>query len=366
MRILFYFAHPAQYLFLRETIKRLSLSNKNSITIIIKTKDILENLLQKDGFAYINILPKERKKSKLSIAISLLKRNIKLIPILLKIKPDLVIGTDASIAQMGKLLGINRITITEDDYSVIKTLGDLTYPFTKTILCPQVCTVGKWERKKIGYRGYMKLGYLHPNVFKPDNTILNKYNFTNKYVLIRLAKLTAHHDFGIKGINNELLDEIISILSGEGYQVFISSEDNNIDNKYLPYLLKIDPSDIHHILAKASMLISDSQSMSMEAAMLGVPSLRYSSFSGRISVLEELEHKYQLTFGIKIGEESKLISKLKEILQLPDFNEVFKKRQQSMLHDKIDVTAFMVWFIENYPESSEIMKENPDYQNKFK
>jgi len=37
-----------------------------------------------------------------------------------------------------------------------------------------------------------------------------------------------------------------------------------------------------------------------------------------------------------------------------------------MLADKIDVTAFFVWFIENYPDSAKIMKENPDYQYKFK
>jgi len=37
-----------------------------------------------------------------------------------------------------------------------------------------------------------------------------------------------------------------------------------------------------------------------------------------------------------------------------------------MLKDKIDVTAFLVWFIENWPESFNIMKENPDYQYRFK
>ena len=36
-----------------------------------------------------------------------------------------------------------------------------------------------------------------------------------------------------------------------------------------------------------------------------------------------------------------------------------------MLHEKIDVTAFYVWFIENYPQSAKIMKENPDYQLRF-
>ena len=33
---------------------------------------------------------------------------------------------------------------------------------------------------------------------------------------------------------------------------------------------------------------------------------------------------------------------------------------------KIDVTAFMVWFVENYPDSVKIMRENSDYQLRFK
>lgn len=37
-----------------------------------------------------------------------------------------------------------------------------------------------------------------------------------------------------------------------------------------------------------------------------------------------------------------------------------------MLSDKIDVTAFMVWFIETYPESKRIMEVNPGYQKRFK
>ncbi len=37
-----------------------------------------------------------------------------------------------------------------------------------------------------------------------------------------------------------------------------------------------------------------------------------------------------------------------------------------MLEDKIDVSAFMTWFIENHPESADIMKNNPDYQFRFR
>ena len=37
-----------------------------------------------------------------------------------------------------------------------------------------------------------------------------------------------------------------------------------------------------------------------------------------------------------------------------------------MLKEKIDVTDFMIWFIENYPKSVQTMKVNPDYQYKFR
>jgi uncharacterized protein len=365
MKFLFYFGHPAQYLFSRETIKRLMTNDEHQIIILIKTKDVLENLLKNDGLAYLNVLPHERGKSKFLIALSLLKRNLKIFPILIKYRPDLLVGTDASIAQLGWLLNINRITITEDDYDVIKSLGDLTYPFTQTILCPQVCDVGKWVEKKTGYNGYMKLGYLHPKVFTGDPLIQSKYKFSEKYIIIRLAKLTAHHDFGTKGINAKLLDDLIFIIEQNGFQVLLSFEGEE-GIKYQKYLLKISASDMHNVLANASILICDSQSMSVEASMLGVPSLRYSSFSGRISVLEELEHKYHLTYGIPAGNEKLLISKLEELLSLNNLYEDFQLRRFKMLQDKINVTDFLVWFIENYPESKKIMKENPNFENNFK
>ena len=46
-----------------------------------------------DGMEYENILTKERGGSKISIIFSLLKRNLLLLPIILKFKPDLLIGT---------------------------------------------------------------------------------------------------------------------------------------------------------------------------------------------------------------------------------------------------------------------------------
>ena len=257
------------------------------------------------------------------------------------------------------------ITTLEDDVDVIYNLARLTYPFTKSIVVPAPCRVGKWEKKKIPYYGYMKLAYLHPNRFSADRSVIESYGISHNYILIRLAKLAAHHDVGIKGLSIELVQKIIDSAQTNGYAVYISSE-SQLPESLSSYSLSIKRADIHHVLAYASLLISDSQSMSVEAAMLGTPSIRFSDFVGRISVLEELEHQYELTFGIKTADPETLQKKVDELLTLPDIRAEFQRRRERMLADKIDVTAFLTWFIENYPESHQIIKDNPDYQLRFR
>jgi predicted glycosyltransferase len=147
--------------------------------------------------------------------------------------------------------------------------------------------------------------------------------------------------------------------------VYISAEEK-LPKKYIKYILNARLEDIHHIIYFSKIFIGDSQSMAVESAMLGVPSIRFNSFAGKVSILEELEHKYKLTFGIPSSETDCLYSKIQELLEMKDLQKRFQQRRKKMLSEKINVNAFMIWFIENYPNSKKIMKENPDYQYKFK
>ena len=363
-RILIYIGHPAQYHFIKHTIRNLR-KDGNEVRILIKTKDILEQLLQEDVLTYRNIQESVRKNTKWGILSASLKRTWAVYKEAKRFKADILTGTDSSIAQAAWLLRKPAITTLEDDVEIIMNLARLTYPFTSTILVPTACRVGKWEKKKIGYAGYMKLAYLHPNYFEPDRAVVEKYGIKGKYILLRLAKLSAHHDAGIKGLNKVLVDKIISIAEENGYQIFISSE-TDVDEQLRKYQLQIKHTDIHHVMAFASLLISDSQSMSVEAAMLGTPNLRFSDFSGRISVLEELESVYGLTKGVKTNEPKRLIDEVSQLLSEKSAVNDYNENRRRMLSDKIDVTAFLTWFIENYPESKRIMKENPDYQYNFR
>ena len=115
MKILIYIGHPAQYMFLRETINQLS-SKGIKLRILIKSKDILETLLQNDNQLYTNILVKQIGNSIISIFTSLLKRIYNVYHQTLLFKPNIMIGTDSSFSNVRKLLHVHRTTITEDDY----------------------------------------------------------------------------------------------------------------------------------------------------------------------------------------------------------------------------------------------------------
>jgi predicted glycosyltransferase len=364
MRVLFYLGHPAHYHFFKNSIKKL-LGRRHKILIIIKTKDILEDLLKNDDLNYINILPKGRRDNKISILFGLLKRDVKIGKILLNSKIDFMIGSEPSLSHNSKLFNIPSVITVEDDTHVIPYFAHLTYPFANEILAPHSCDLGRWNHKKISYQGFQKLAYLHPKYFKPQKKIAENMNRgKKKYFLLRISKLSAHHDFGVKGISNKVLEKILNMLKKHG-NVFISSE-RKLRPEFERYRININVSDIHHIIYYAEMLIGDSQSMSVEAAMLGTPSLRFSDFSGKIGILEELEHKYGLTYGIKSSQPEKLYNKTYSLLNFPNLKKEFRRRCNKMIQDKIDVTAFMVWFIENYPDSSDLVKRDPNYQYRFR
>jgi uncharacterized protein len=70
-------------------------------------------------------------------------------------------------------------------------------------------------------------------------------------------------------------------------------------------------------------------------------------------------------FSSTIGTQ-KPLSKGLELVDIPDLKEQWARKREKLLDEKIDVTAFMVWFVENYPKSFKIMKKNPTFQDRFK
>jgi predicted glycosyltransferase len=281
-----------------------------------------------------------------------------------KFRPDVLVGTSAEITHIGKLLRTPSIVLNEDDADVVPLFARAAYPFASWILSPEVCRVGRWEYKRCGYAGYQKLAYLHPNRFTPDPTkTYHLGNGSKRYFLIRCVQLSAHHDDHIRGLTPDLVRQLITRLAPHG-AVHISAE-GALPTDLQSYALRLQVDEIHHALAQANLLISDSQSMSVEAAVLGVPNIRFTDFVGRISVLEELE-QYGLSQGVSPGHPEQLLSAVDRHLSTTSVENRWHERRQHMLSEKIDVTAFLVWLLATYPKSVKELRAQPDLQFAFR
>ena len=278
---------------------------------------------------------------------------------------DMMVGTETALSHIGWLFRKPILIMDEDDVSVVPEAAKLSFHFASHIVSPYPCNLGKWSKKKIGYNGYQKLAYLHPEYFIPKEKIVSRFIDNNeRYFLIRVSDLSAYHDKNNNGFTTDVIRQVIEILQPHG-KVLISTE-RKLPNDLNKFLLMAEVNDIHHYLYYADFLIADSQSMCVEASILGTPSIRFSGFAGKISVLEELEHKYGLTFGIQYSEHEKLYQKVNKLLLNKNLRQEWQVKRDKMLEDKIDVTAFWTWLIDSYPKSIEVLQKNDDYQSRFR
>ncbi len=359
-------SHPAHFHMFKYTIDNLQ-RDGHQVVVVIRPKDVLEELCLNSNMPYLKVKNRPKKWGLLGLGISLIGKTIDVSRIVRKEKPDMLIGSDGVLAFSGKICHVPSFEWFEDDVDVIKLYAKMFFPLYANVVSPAVCNAGKWRYKQITYSGYQKLAYLHPDYFIPDKAVVEKYFPSEKpYFILRFAQLTAHHDQGVHGFTTEVAQHVIDQLKPHG-TVYISSE-KELPSQFEPYRMKINPLDIHHVLAYANLYMGDSQSMAVESCMLGVPAIRFNDFveEKKISVLEELEHVYGLTYAIPSSQPERLYNKIDELLSMPRLKEEWGLRRMKMLSQKIDVTAFYTWFIENYPDSAKIMIENPDYQWRFK
>jgi predicted glycosyltransferase len=363
MRILFQLNHPAHYHLLKNPIANLK-KKGHQVYILARNKDVLKELLKDEDFSMLKTAKGKNIWQKLMRMKSSENEIIEYVKL---VKPEIVIGT-GTFSYITAKLKIPTIFLGEDDANLNRPifLGALMcYPAFSEILSPKVCNNFIWEKKSIKYESYHELAYLHPNHFKPEKSIVEKYfSSTKPYFIIRFAKLNAYHDIGIQGINTEIAQKLIDILKPYA-DIYITSE-RELESQFEQYRIKINPLDMHHVMAFGQLYIGDSQTMAAEAGVLGVPFVRFNDFVGRIGYLRELEDVYNLGYGIKTNEVEKLYKTVSDLISMPDRSKVFALRRQKMLSEKIDYAQFLSWFIENYPESAKIMRENPDYQYKFR
>lgn len=221
------------------------------------------------------------------------------------------------------------------------------------------------RKDQIRFDANIEMFYLHPSRYKPRFDIypLLGVKEGDPYIVMRYVSWDAYHDKGLSGFTDANKINAVKLLEKYG-KVFISSE-KKLPEDLASYGLKIPPEMIHDVLANAKLFIGESATMASESAVLGTPAI-FLNDNWFGSTEQETEYGLMYSFKCDLIDQEKAINKSVELLSNPNLKKQIEEKRKLFLASKIDVTALFLWLIENWPESLKILKEDPDYQYRFR
>lgn len=357
MRILIDIGHPAHVHYFRNFI---SIMQKKGHVFLISARNrpLIQYLLRKYALPF-----KNRGKGSNSILgklIYMVHADVLLFVFACRFNPDLFLSfASPYAAQVAWLMRKPHVVMDDTEHA---KLSQLFYkPFSSTFLNPS-CFYLNFGKKQIFFRSFVECFYLHPDYFQPNDIIYSLLGINKEveYVIIRLVSWKANHDIGHSGLDDTTKRLLISILEKK-YRVFISSEGKLNDKQLAKYELKIPPEFMHDALYYSNFFITESGTMASEAVILNTPVIYINSLP--LMGYLQYEQKNGLLFHFKSP--NGVIEKAFELMKISNTKNEFKPHNNNLLKNIINPTKFLVWFIENYPVSANVMKEIPDYQNEF-
>lgn len=354
MKILIDIGHPAHVHYFKNFIWIMQ-EKGHTIHLVARDKEVVFSLLDFYKLPYFN-----RGKGKngfIGKLIYMLQADLFIFKKALILKPDLYISAGSMYAaHVAWITRKPHIALDDTDHNAFQHL--MYVPFTKVILTPKVFQKD-FGKKHFRFDGFLELGSLHPNRFVPNAKSIQKVlNHNEKYIILRFVSWGATHDVGLKGLS--LMDKYKLVENLSKYARVIISSEGDLPEDLKQYAYKIHPALMHDLINGASLLIGESGTMSAEAAFLGTPTICITT--GNAGTLEEevrlgLIELFRTSDGI--------IERAVEILKNETFKEAFKLKSIQITKSKVDLTAFLIWFTQNYPESLKQMQMDSNIYTTF-
>jgi len=363
MNIAFFVYHPVEPQMYYPLAQKLKRNDTNVIFILFEKECIEEVLLKGMGFKYFKV--NKHPRSTFFKILKIFKTIFFVRKLLIQNNIDLIFSATSVYAGIPAFLTKSkRIGFTDTETAWLNNF--FAAPFFQSIITPDCFYKRIPSQKHIPIKSYKELAYLHPSRFLPNGNILNELSLKSdeKIVLLRFSALNASHDIGLKSKADEYHEQILYYIKelSKYAKVFISCTEKDLGSEFEEYRLDIHPSQYIHLLSFCSLYIGEGTTTASEAGVLGVPWIALRPLP--LGYLNDQEVNYKLgfrTIDLRLAFETAL-----DWIKRDDIKEIWKEKRQKLLKDKIDFTAFLVWFIENYPNSHNILKNNPDYQNRFK
>jgi len=345
MRIQFDVTHPAHVHLFRHAIYALC-RDGHTVGVTTREKEITTRLL--DAYGIEHTVLSTQAETPLGLATEWGLREIRTLRYARKFDPDVIVSRlNPPAVHAAAAVGAGSIVF--HDHEQANTLARLTAPLTDRFCTPSGydADLGEPHRR---YEGYHELAYLHPNWFTPDRSVLESHGIDpdDRFFVLRFVSMQAHHDIGRNGLSRRAKKQIATELSKHG-TVYVSNEDDlppAFNAKHVP----VPPEDIHHLLAYSSLLVTDSNTMATEAALLGTPVVRSNSFAENgLSNFVELG-SYSLVRSF--NDETNALNAATEIAQDRSANGTWTDRRDELLETKIDVTSYMLEQIQEVAETN--------------
>ena len=355
MRVFIDIGHPAHVHYFKNTIAYLK-SHNHKVFVTARDKEVTHLLLDNYSINYVS--RGKGRKGLIGKLFYLVSADYQLFKLSKIFKPDLFLSfASPYVGHVSWLIGKPHIAFTDTEHAKLGLISFL--PFCNVVLTPKVFKIDLGNRH-LRFNGFMEQCYLQNNYFKPNSAILDKLRLESneKFVIIRLVSWDASHDIGQKGFSSSYLLKLVEEVKKYA-RVFISSE-YVLPKTLKNFELEIEATEIHSLLHYAWLFIGEGATMASECAMLGTPSIYVNTLTA--GTLEA--QKDQGLLNIYHSSEG-IIKKTVEILSDGRSKESQKRRCRFSLKDNIDVNKFINWFIINYPDSFEQLKNNPNHMNRF-
>lgn len=355
MNILIDIGHPAHVHIFKE-IAKILVSKGDKVFFTVREGEKESELLNSLKLPY-SVIGKKRK-SLSGKLVWLLVFTFRILVISKRQKTDMFLSHGSMYAGIASFFRRKPHIALEDTGNMEQLL--ISKPFSDVILSPDSLKLDL-GKKHIKYKGIHELYYLCPTCFSPDpavKTLLGIQKNEN-YCLLRFISWGATHDKGHAGINDQGKNELINYLKGR-YRLFISSE-SELPENLKQYKFPLSPEWLHHAIAFSEIVITEGATIASESTLLGIPVIYINS---RESDLIDEHEKWGLLVHFRNFEG--VLEKVSELINDPFSRSNYTAKRDEMLRTKIDVTSFLVWFIEKFPDSFRIIKESNDYQDRFK
>lgn len=354
MNILIDIGHPA-HVHIFKGIARILISRGNSVFFTVREGEKESVMLASLNFPF-SVIGRKRKTISGKL-IGLIVFSFRIFLISCKQRSDIFLSHGSMYAGIASFLKRKPHIALEDTGNMEQLF--LSKPFSDVILSPDALQINL-GRKHIKYKGFHELYYLSPHIFNPDISVKKLLGMRDgeKSCIIRFISWGATHDHGHIGVNNREKAELVKYLEAD-HKVFISSE-SVLSPDLERYKFPLSPEWLHHAIAFSEIVITEGATIAAESTLLGVPVIYINS---RESDLIDEHERCGLIYHFRNFEG--VLIKVDELITDASSKANSLNKRDNLLNAKIDVNAFFLWFIENFPASYSIMKENPDYQIKF-